>query len=261
LATIFFEVRKKPSNGKNSSVMLYAGGIFIIATTATSLSVGAGSNFLILQILGLIGIVSLAVPVANKTIIFSALFGAALATYGYEIAGSSKGALLQTVTPFVHYHFLAVGGVLFFLGGVLENKCISRPLITLSVICAVAGAMPSLTKPKSILLERSDVNVDDDGVISTTRPWFLVEGVDSEVNVAVPGAAGTPWFTRHGGILEGSTLQPDLVLVGVLPKNSEFLPIANEKRRMPTWTYLGGGKSALSPLDPVQTFILNHGFY
>lgn len=191
---------------------------------------------------------------------FFVMFSTLLSYYVLDFVVNGEMLVLQLTTPRIHFLLIGVASLLFLAGGWRRGRS-EASLAACAVAFSVAGGSCLLFQPRSSVLERSDVMVEASGIVVSQTPFFLLRGMDNEFTAALPGSAGTPWFTRHGNLCKSEPLQEGLILEGVMPSKSEFLPIHNSTKRVAAWTYLGGGKSPASPLDPVRTSILNHGFY
>lgn len=191
---------------------------------------------------------------------FFVMFFTLLSYYVLDFVVNGEIRVLHLTTPRIHLLLIGVATILFLAGGWWRGRN-EGTMAVCAVTFSIAGGSCLLFQPRSSVLERTDVVVEASGIVVSRTPFFLLRGMDNEFTVALPGSAGTPWFTRHGNLCRGEPLQKGLTLEGVMPSKSEFLPIHNSTKRIAVWTYLGGGKSPASPLDPVRTSILNHGFY
>jgi len=185
-----------------------------------------------------------------------------LAVYIWNFSTESHSVISHLVTPGVHVFLIALGVIFFVGGGLFSSIQVQRTLGICAVVFSLAGGVGAgVSIPNSSILERDDLKVEMVGIVKTDKPFFILRNPKGELNIAVPSGAGTPWFSRYGNLLKDAKVQDGLFVEGVLPKGSQFLPVRSAEKRVPAWTYLGGIKGPLSPLDTIGTSILNHGFY
>lgn len=219
-------------------------------------------SFFLEQILAVAGSLLLLTKGRDTQKYFIVMGAGLLVLYVWNFYTKSPSLLTYFTTPFAHVVLIGLGVVFFVAGGFFRDERFRHTLGICAVVFSLAGAIGAgSSKPKSSILERDDLKVETTGIVKTDRPLFILRGSKGEMNIAVPSGAGTPWFSRYGNLLKDTKVQDGLYVEGVLPRGSEFLPVRSAEKRVPAWTYLGGRKGPLSPLDTLGTSILNHGFY
>lgn len=175
-----------------------------------------------------------------------------------------QGALLSLSTPGLHHAMIMLAALAFTIwtGAAVgpEGRAWDATFFPGTLTLACAAGIVFLVKPSSIVLERGDVKVGDDGVIELQEELFAVADGHGRIFAALPGAVGTPWSVAHIGLFRGTSCSPDLELVGSFGRGTEFLPISEPQKKHAAWTCLGGGVG-VPPLSPVRTEILNDGYY
>lgn len=243
--------------------LLAAGLAVVLSSSLLVFAVGGGSALFWGQLLVVGGVLLLVFGRRQSLtrIVFLAMIGLFLSGCIYLALSDEGGWILCLTTPRVHFWMIGGAILLFLMGGALRTKNTKTIIASAAVVVAAAASAPFFVAPRSILLERSDVETDTLGIVSNKKSFFLLETEEPGVSVAVPGGAGTPWFSRHGNLFRGVEIRPGVVIAGVLPAGGQFLPIRNADRRIAAWTYLGGTGGSISPLDHVRTSILNYGFH
>lgn len=240
----------------SNNPLLWAGVPLVLVFSAMIWEESYSPSLLVEQIFIITGTLFL-IGGGGRKVFFALLAGLIL----YHVWKFSGAGLLHLTTPRIHFILLSIATVLYFIGGVVFGARQRFLLALFSVVFAVAGTTPLMFRPTSALLERSDIEIGSNGIVTTNKPLYVLRDDRGESFMAIPGAAETPWSTRHGSLCALSELPCGLIVSGVIPEKSEFLPIRNTKERVAAWTYLGGAKSVISPLDPVRTSVLNHGYY